>query len=67
MWIEHFRKHRGICEAMKDMPYPDRFSDEVIASLVDYVTVHDEKRVEIKWNFSDYAIAELLAVEIKSI
>ena len=48
-----------VCEAMKDMPYPVQFSDEVIANLIDYVTVHDESRVEIKWNFSNYAIAEL--------
>ena len=56
-----------VCEAMKDIPYPAQFSDEIIASLVDYVTIHDENRVEIKWKFSDCAIAELQAAEIKSI
>ncbi|MCL2772991.1 MAG: hypothetical protein FWD71_06545 [Oscillospiraceae bacterium] len=49
-----------IYEAMKDMPYPAQFSNEFIKSLVDSVIVYDESRIEIKWKFSDSAIAELL-------
>jgi len=46
--------------AMKDMPYPAQFSNELIKSVVDYVIVYDESRIEIRWKFSDSAIAELL-------
>jgi len=49
-----------VYETMKDMPYPVQFSNELITALVDYVIVYDESRIEIKWKFSDSAIAELL-------
>jgi len=50
-----------VCEILQDKTYPSEYSNELVAALVDYVVVHDEQRLEIKWKFAD-AIKDSLSV-----
>jgi len=50
-----------VYEAMKDMPYPEQFTNELITALVNFVIVYNETRMEIKWKFSDSVISDLFS------
>ena len=41
-------------------PIMSEIINELIVDLVDYITVYDENRIEIKWKFSNVVLSELL-------
>jgi hypothetical protein len=47
----------NISDILEGLPYPAEYSDNVVKALVDYVVVHDENKVEIKWLFNDLSFS----------
>ena len=42
-----------VCEVFQDISRPLEYSAELATALVDYIVVHDEQRLEIRWKFAD--------------
>ena len=34
----------------------DKFDEDVIRNIIDYVLIYDNEHIEIKWNFDDFHI-----------
>jgi DNA invertase Pin-like site-specific DNA recombinase len=48
-----------IIKALEGIPYPAEYSDRLVTELIEYVTVFDKERIEIKWKFADDSIVKV--------
>jgi len=54
-------------EILEKFSYPTEYSDELVSTLIDYVIVHDENCIEIKWKFEDFFDAKTVIPDLSDI
>jgi len=47
-------------DKLRDLRFEDSLTREIVAALIDRIVVYDKDRIEIKWKYSDAALAAVL-------